>query len=109
MNCKKKRTFFNLFQIYDCGNCFYQKEDEFFFIGNTNISIYYLFQDCPHLEIDKEYLYFFSKKLKRILLDAVIHQEEILLVFIEDFELSRYYHLIEQLLDFGLSLQIIGG
>ena len=109
MNCKQRRTFFNLFQIYDCKNCPYQKTDEFFLIGNTNISIYYLLRDCPQVEIDKEYLYFTSEKLKRILLDAIIYQEEILLIFLEDFILERSYFLLDFLLNFGLSIQIISG
>ncbi|HHX79470.1 MAG TPA: hypothetical protein GX692_00170 [Acholeplasmataceae bacterium] len=109
MNCKQKRTFFNLFQIYDCKTCPYQKTDEFFLIGNTNISIYYLFGDCPNVEIDKEFLYFTSKKLKWLLLDAIIYQQEILVIFIEEFRLEKYYFILDCLLNFGLSIQIISG
>lgn len=109
MDCRNKRTFFNLFKIHDCGKCSHWKEDEFFFIGNTNISIYYLFRDCPQIEIEKGNLYYFSEKLKRLLLEAALHQEEIILVFLEDFELEKSYELLGILLEFGLSVQIIAG
>ena len=109
MECKSRRTFLNLFRIFSCATCEHRKEDEFFLIGNTNISIYHLFWDCPGVEIAKEELYFFSKKLKTLLLEAVIHQEEILLLFFENFNLEKNFDLLEQLLAFRLSLQIIAG
>jgi pyoverdine/dityrosine biosynthesis protein Dit1 len=83
------------------------EEDEFIIIGNNNVSIYHLFEDCPHLEIDKDYLYFYSQKLKRLMLDAIIYQEEILLIFIEEFFLEKHFDIIEKLLEVGLSIQII--
>ncbi len=107
LECRQKRTFLNPFWISNCSNCPYRKEDETILIGNNSISIYSLFNDCINLEINKDDLYFNSKKLKRLLLDAVLFQERIFLIFCEDFQISKYYEVFEKVLETGLSIQII--
>lgn len=76
-------------------------------IGKNNIGIYHLFRDCPQVPICKDALYYDHPKLRRLLLEAVRHQEEIFLLFVEEFRFSAYYEIFDRVLDSGLSIQII--
>lgn len=107
MKCNLKRSIFTLFEVFNCENCKYKQNDEFIYIGRNVIGIYYLFDDCLNLEMDKELLIGDSSKLKLLLRDAIINQEEIFLCLLEDFKLSFYYDEFEKILDAGLSVQII--
>ncbi|NLD26702.1 MAG: hypothetical protein GX661_05000 [Acholeplasmataceae bacterium] len=107
MNCREKRSFFNIFTIFDCRSCPFQKEDENLIIGENNIGIYHLFRDCPQVPINKDDLYYDHPKLRHLLMDAIRYQEEIFLLFVEEFRLSSYIEVFDKILDSGLSIQII--
>jgi len=107
MKCKKKRTVFELFEIFTCENCQFKKEDKQIIIGNNLISIYHLFNNCEAIEIDVDYLIFDCIKLKILLKDAIIYDSEIMFIFIEDFNLEQYYDVFSGILDNELSIQIV--
>jgi hypothetical protein len=107
MNCIKKRTVFDLFEVYKCDKCNYHKKDEFIYIGNNIVGIYHLFNNCKYLILDVDYLIFDSKKLKILLKDAILNYENILLIFVEEFRIEPFYDIFSKILDSGLSIQII--
>jgi len=57
MNCNKRnrRGLNTIFEYYDCDNCKYHLEDESIVIGNDEIRIYYMSNDCI-LDKDKKFI-----------------------------------------------------
>jgi len=107
MRCKPKRNIFNLFQVLTCENCPNKRNDEFIYIGRNVIAIYYVFDSCLDLEIDKDLIFPNVEKLKILLKDAILNQDKIFMCMLEDFDLENYYDVFEKVLDEGLSVQII--
>lgn len=107
MKCMKKRTIFNLFDVLTCSNCINKKEDEFIMLGDNVIAIYYLFDNCSSLDVDKELLTFDLKKLKLLLKDAIFNQDKIFLLFLEDFKLENFYDVFDKIIDEKLDIQVI--
>lgn len=103
--CLKKRTIFDFFKFLDCNGCDYFKSDEEISIGNNSIYLYYL-KKCDLIEYNIDYLFLSSKKVRLFLKDAIIFQNEIIILIIEDFKLSDYYF-IEELFDFGNDIHIL--
>ena len=71
------------------------------------IAIYYVFDSCLDLEIDKDLIFPNVEKLKILLKDAILNQDKIFMCMLEDFDLENYYDVFEKVLDEGLSVQII--
>ena len=107
MKCKKIRTLFNLFEVFDCKNCRHNLEDEHFLIGHYYVSIYHLFNQCEVLGINYDDLIYNSKKLKFLLKDAISYNDKIFLIFIENFQIETYFEIFERILDNDLNIQII--
>ena len=106
--CNQTRTMFNLFQIYNCHNCDKFKEDEFIKIGNQIIAIYYIFNQCEFLGINKDVLVYNSKKVKILLKESIINDKNIFLFFVDGFfEIDKYFNLFERIMDNDLDIQII--
>lgn len=107
MKCKIKRDIFSLFTVYKCEGCKYKNLDEFHYIGRNVIGIYYIFDNCLDLDIDKERLSFFNEKLKRLMLDAINNQNEIFMCMVDNIKLEDYYEVFDKVIDENLSVQII--
>jgi len=113
MNCKKKRTIFNLFEVLNCDSCTYHKLDEEFYIGNIKISIYYLEDYCEYFfkDIkDKDLFVINSKKIRTFLKDAIISKmknENIIILWLDSFDINLHYELLEMLLGFELDIYIM--
>ena len=76
MDCRKQEDFFqSLLKSMIAGNAATGKR------MNSSLSAILIsasiifFRDCPQIEIEKDHLYYFSEKLKRLLLEAALHQE----------------------------------
>ncbi|HHZ18102.1 MAG TPA: hypothetical protein GX390_02320 [Acholeplasmataceae bacterium] len=106
MKCNKKRTVFDLFNVYTCDDCPRRREDELIVIGRQAIAVYYLGDDCPHLDKD-DYALSASAKLRLLLKDAVAYDDQIMLFVFDRLEMRAYYDLFESILDDGLSVQVI--
>ena len=107
MKCNHKRTIFDLFSVYTCEGCKHQRKDELIIIGNQLIAIYYLSDNCPHVETNDDYFLIGSNKLRLLLKDAIVYHNQIMLFFFEEFKLEKYYDLFEKIMDDGLSIQVI--
>lgn len=107
MKCRQKRNVFTLFDVFSCDGCKYRRDDEFIYIGRNVIGIYYLFDTCINLEIDKDLLVCDLDKLKLLFKDVVKYQDEIFFCFLEDFRLDNYYEVFDKIIDENLSIQIV--
>lgn len=110
MKCKKKRTIFDLFEIYKCENCEAFKNDEEFYLGRIKITIIYAENYCYYNKngiIEKDELIEQSQKVRLFLKDAIISQvlnKEVLLLWIEEFSLEKYDEIIDALTGFELDI-----
>jgi hypothetical protein len=107
MECKTKRTFLDLFEVYECKNCPHQVTDEQIIIGRRTIGIYHLFEGCGLLKTDCESLIATSKKMRILLKDAVINDAKIFLFYVEDFQIGKFTEIFAQILDAGFHVQVI--
>ncbi len=96
-----------MFQVFECSDCKCKRNDEFIYIGRNVIAIYYLFDNCVDLEIDKELLVQDLDKFKVLIKDAILHQNEIFFCFLDDFKLEDYYDVFDKIIDEDLSVQIV--
>lgn len=107
MKCERRRTLLNLFEVYDCKKCEYYHDDEYFVVGNTHIFVYYLFNLC-HLDNENiDYLFYYSRKITLFYKDAIINHDNILFLFIEDFNIEKYFDILNLFLNMNLDLQIL--
>lgn len=81
--------------------------DEEITIGRNSVFVYHLFDRCPNLGIDYDFLIFDSLKLKVLLRDAVNYQDRIWFLFLEELNLTPFYDIFSAILDSGLSIQIV--
>lgn len=107
MKCIIKRNIFEMFTVYTCDRCPYKKEDEFIYIGHNLIAVYYFYDNCPTLAINPNCIITNSNKLRILMKDAIINNDQILFLFLENFKLDDYYDVFLDILDSGLSIQII--
>lgn len=107
MNCTRRRNIFELFTIYTCERCPYKREDEFIYIGHNLIAIYYLYNNCPTLGVNPDYIIVNSNKLRILMKDAILNNDQIIFLFLDDFKLEDYYDVFLDILDSELSIQII--
>ncbi|MGI6710679.1 MAG: hypothetical protein ACOX4W_04460 [Bacilli bacterium] len=102
MKCEKNinRDIFNLFKVYECGECqnFYQ--DEFILIGYRLIGIY-KFKKCFYEDR------FLEVKFLKFLLEAIKNSEKIILLWGEEHFTPRNYEALSKFLDDGYDIQII--
>ncbi|MDD3171163.1 MAG: hypothetical protein PHO86_02460 [Bacilli bacterium] len=105
MKCKKTRTIFELFAFYDCSDCI--TEDEFFLIGNRVIGIYYIEPNCDYLKMDREISFAFSLKLKRLLYEAIINKDKIVLLLLDNKRIEGIIPILDSFLEWDLDIQII--
>ena len=103
MKCKRKRSINDLFEVYDCNLCKYNKKDEQFLIGSNYINIYYSNRDCL---LFSEFEKLNNIKEKLFLKDCIIN-ENIIFLWINDFKISMNYEIIEYLLLFNLDVHIL--
>lgn len=107
IKCYKKRNIFELTSIFKCGACPYKAKDEEIYLGGKPFYLYFLFDRCPSLLVDREELLNSSLKLKVLLKDAVKYQEDIFFIFEDDLKIEEYLNIIEAISDTGLSVQIV--
>lgn len=107
MKCKRQRTIFDFFSFWDCSKCKEIQEDVVIPIGKRVIGIYYLQEGCSYIKTNQEEVFAFSKKLKQLLQEAMIVQEEIVLLLMEDFTLEEMDDVLDAFLNIGLDIQII--
>lgn len=100
--CKKLRTFFNLFEIFSCDKCKFLKRDEYYVIGELNFNIYYTNDLCVLNDKSKD-----LKKLKILLKDAIYCNNDNLIVWLDEFNFDKDENLVYDLLSFDLDVQII--
>ncbi|MFA6375082.1 MAG: hypothetical protein WCY04_02520 [Bacilli bacterium] len=106
MQCKIKRTIFDLFTYYDCNDCIYRKQDQHFNYEDSFFHIYYLYSTCFISEESKS-LFFFDSKVKRFLYDAIYFQKEILFILVEASEEDTIYNYINIISCFSKNIQIL--
>ena len=106
--CKEKRTFFNLFKIFSCKNCKFYDVNEYYVVGELNFNIYRLNNLCEYYKINIDYQgIMFSNKLKLLLKDSIISNNENIIVWLDNFDYSINEELMFNLLSFDLDVQII--
>lgn len=107
MKCYKKRTIFDLFDIYDCEGCKYNKQEEDIFIGNIQISIYYAFGKCKILNDEEiDLLVYDNIKIKKFLYECM-QIDNIIPLWLDDFILEDSYEILDCLLSFDLDIHIL--
>jgi hypothetical protein len=104
MECKKERSLYNLLEVFDCKKCKEYPLDMHFEIGNTLIAVYYLFKFCP---IDEDFVTCNNERVVQIFKEMVINQENSIYLFIEDFEIEKYFNELNLLLDLTEKIIII--
>ncbi|HHU21731.1 MAG TPA: hypothetical protein GXZ51_04740 [Acholeplasma sp.] len=104
MECKKERSLFNLFEVFDCKKCQEYPLDLHFMVGNTLVAVYNLFKFCP---IDEDFVTCNNERIKQIFIEMVLNQENSIYLFIEDFKIEKYFDELELLLDLGEKIIII--
>ena len=106
-NCQKKRTFFNLFEVFTCENCPCIKEDEEYVVGENKLYIYHLDNGCIMNDgLTKDDLVN-SKKMRAFLKDAVINQNDILILWLDSFDVDKRDNDFYSLMSFGLDVHIM--
>lgn len=107
VKCKRQRTILDLFAFWSCDNCKEIRQDEVIAIGQQIIGIYYLHESCYYVEVSHEELFAFSKKLKQLLEEAMVVQDDIVLFILDNFSLEQMEDILEAFLDINLDIQII--
>lgn len=106
-NCMKKRTFYNLFDVFDCNNCSLIKKDEEYIVGENKIYIYHLNNGCIlNKDLSKDDLVN-SKKMRLFLKDAVLNQENIIVLWLDSFDLIKNEFDFLSLASFDVDVHII--
>lgn len=106
MKCLKKRTIFDLFDIYDCEGCKYNKQEEDIYVGNIKVSIYYAFGKCKILSDEEvDLLVYDNLKLKMFLYECA-QVDNIIPLWLDDFNLEDNYEILDYLLSFNLDIHI---
>lgn len=99
--CQKRRTFFDLFKLYSCKECILSEKNEYYVIGEVNVNVYYL-NRCILNENN-----IFDKKLKILLKDAILNQDNNIIVWLDNFNFEMQQEIILNLLAFDFDVQII--
>ncbi len=108
MNCKEKRSIFNLFKVHNCNSCDYLRKDEEYYIGNTRVNIYYSNNGCKEINIiNNEDLTYYNPKISLFLKDAIVNRNDIIFLWIDDIKEEEKMDLIEHLLGFDLDIHIM--
>lgn len=106
MNCKERRTIYNLFKIFDCQSCNSFIKDEEFVVGRRKVNIYYSINKCKLDDfIDFKESIYFNKKIKMFLKDAILNQGNILVLWLDEDIINN--DIIELLLEFDLDIHIM--
>ena len=106
MKCLKKRTIFDLFDIYDCEGCKYNKQEEDIYVGNIKVSIYYAFGKCKILSDEEvDLLVYDNLKLKMFLYECA-QVDNIIPLWLDDFNIEDDYEILDYLLSFNLDIHI---
>ncbi len=106
MQCKIKRTIFDLFTYYDCNECIYKKANEHFNYIESSFHIYYLFSSCE-VSRDSEELIFNDITIKKFIYDAIYYGQKIIFILIEDKEINDVFNYLDLLDNFNSDIQII--
>ncbi len=88
MKCFIKRDIFNFWKYFDCEKCSYNLRDEQIVLGGNSIYLYYL-KKCQKIDNDINYLFLFDNKVKLFLKDCILHQQNIIFLILEDFDLDN--------------------
>ena len=116
MKCNNKRTFFNVFNYYDCFGCKRFRKDEELIIEEKKVNIYNMYIGCvDYLNLDdyyKELYIALNKRIKLFLKDIIINNlygKNYIYLWLDEFDLNNDYsmEIIYSLLDFDLDIHII--
>ena len=106
-NCLKQRTFLNLFEVSNCDGCSLLRQDEEYKVGEHSLYIYHLDSGCIlNKDLSKDDLTN-SKKMKTFLKDAIIHQNEILVLWLDDFNPEKQELDFLNIMSFDLDVHIM--
>lgn len=104
--CEEKRTLFNLLNIYDCHQCEKYRKEESYKIGEVSFNIYYIKKGCSKI-IYQDIDLLFSKRLKLFLKDAIIYQNKIVVVWLDEFDINKDTYILYDLLSFEEDVHLI--
>ena len=101
MKCIKntKRTFFNLFEIFSCDNCFESIQYDYIYIGNNIINIYSFNNNCINKEKRKEFIGLFLK-------ETILNNLDIYLILSEN-EYEKIFDYLPLLLESDSNIYIL--
>ena len=106
-NCKKERTFFNLFEVYTCNDCPLLRKDEEYIVGEKMMYIYHLDDGCIlNKSLSKDDL-INSKKMRVFLKDAILNQDSYLILWLDLFDPNKNEELFLNLMSFDQDVHII--
>ena len=106
-NCIKKRTFYNLFDVFSCDNCPVLRKDEEYIVGENKIYIYHLNDGCIiKKDLSKDDLVN-SKKMRLFLKDAIINQGNIMVLWLDSFDVKKNELDFLSLASFDMDIHII--
>lgn len=109
MKCAKKikRNFFSLFRTFTCNNCINNRQDETIVIGRRAIHIYNIIGGC-YFEKVRDELLWFDRRLKILLCEFSLYQNNNLLLWIDGkIDFDHYEDFFSSFLDFGYNIHII--
>jgi len=102
-----KRSFLNMETVFRCDRCEHFVLDEQIIVGNKTIGIYHIFPGCRLLKDLTNDQIAHSQRLKLLLKDAIIFQEQIVLFYEESLSFNRLLDVFSAFLDAGYFVQII--
>ncbi len=105
-NCKKKRTLYNLFDVFSCENCPVLIKDEEYVISENKIYIYHLYDGCILNELNEDELVN-SKKMKLFLKDAIINKDKIIILWLDSFDVEKREIDLMNLASFDMDIHIM--
>lgn len=105
---KKKRTIFNLFDIFIC-SCKNLKEDELIYIGNKYLRIMYLVNTCEYLLDEEELTYIYENNKTSTLLTIISkYNDLVIFLWLEEIKyLDQYFLIFDSWLNDGLNIIIL--
>ena len=106
-NCQKKRTFFNLFEVFDCKGCPCIKNDEEYVVGENMMYIYHLNDGCIFNKDQSKEELVNGKKLRLFLKDAIVNQNNIIVLWLDYFDVNKRDNDFYSLMSFGLDVHVL--
>lgn len=106
--CKRKRTIFNLFEVYSCNGCNKHLIDKEYSIGDTKVNIYYLGRKCLDNKYNNKYITN-NINLKKYLIECIKYSKDITIIWMDISQnfLLENDNFIYNLLEFDKDIHIL--